>query len=215
MKVIPIISAGLCAISVLFIVWFVRNLYIVTAVDSVAFFESTTQLQQLFLDDGHELNYQPSDQLNELYNEQGAKHGTKQDTMRVVYFWQNHCPCDQFTKPHFLLLINQYRHLASNIVFYLAPIDNSAVSHDLQDVEQLTAKLLDRVREDVKATPSVGIWDSNGQLVYFGPHSLGYVCNNDTSFVKKVLDALLSKQTVSSGGVMGDGCFCPVEAGTN
>jgi len=202
-KVIPIISAGLCAISVLFIVWFVRNLYMVPAVESVAFFESTTQLQQLFLEEGQELN------------EQGAKHSTKQDTMRVVYFWQNHCPCDQFTKPHFLLLINQYRHLASNIVFYLAPIDNSAVSHDLQDVEQLPAKLLDRVREDVKATPSVGIWDSNGQLVYFGPHSLGYVCNNDTSFVKKVLDALLNKQTVSSGGVMGDGCFCPVEAGAS
>jgi hypothetical protein len=63
----------------------------------------------------------------------------------------------------------------------------------------------------VKATPSVGIWDENGQLVYFGPHSVGYVCNNDTSVVKKMLDALLTKQAVSAAGVMGDGCFCLVD----
>jgi hypothetical protein len=198
LKIISIISGALCILALVFIVWFVRDLYIVPAVDSVAFFESTTQLQQLFFDEGQE--------LNEQHNEQD----TKQDTMRVVYFWQNHCPCDQFTKPHFLLLLNQYRHLASNIVFYLAPVDNSSVTHEVKDVQQLPKALLDRVRADVKATPSVGIWDSNGQLVYFGPHSLGYVCNNDTSLVKKVLDALLNKQTVSSGGVMGEGCFCPV-----
>ena len=199
MKVIPIISAGLCAISVLFIVWFVRNLYIVDAVDSVAFFESTTELQQLFLND------------EQVDHHLGSKQESMPDTIRVVYFWQNNCPCDQFTKPHFLLLISQYRHIASNIVFYLAPVDNSSATHDLQDVKQLPKALLDRVRDDVKATPSVGIWDAKGELVYFGPHSLGYVCNNDTSFVKKVLDALLNKQTVSAAGVMGDGCFCPVE----
>ena len=207
MKIISIISGALCITALLFVVWFVRNLYIVPAIESVAFFESTTQLQQLFLDERQELN----EQLNKQQNEQDTKQGAKQGIMRVVYFWQNNCPCDQFTKPHFLLLIKQYQHLASHIVFYLAPVDDSAVSEDLQNVEQLPAKLLDRVREDVKATPSVGIWNTKGELVYFGPHSLGYVCNNDTSLVKKVLDALLNKQTVSASTVMGDGCFCPVE----
>jgi hypothetical protein len=190
LKNISIISASLCAIVTLFVVWFVRNLYIVDAVDSVAFFESTVQLQQLFLDDVQ---------------------AEKTTTIRVVYFWQNHCPCDHFTKPHFLLLINQYQQLASNVKFYFASIDNSSASADLEGIDRLPDSLLNRVRGDVKATPSVGIWDSNGQLVYFGPHSLGYICNNDTSFVKKVVDALLNKQTVSAAGVMGDGCFCPVE----
>jgi len=198
LKAISIIGGAVCVIALVFMVWFVRNLYIVPAVDNVAFFESTTQLQQLFIDEERELN------------ERDTKHHAKKDTMRVVYFWQNNCPCDQFTKPHFLLLIDHYQRLASNIDFYLAPVDNSDATQDLQDVKQLPRELLDRVRADVKATPSVGIWDGDGQLVYFGPHSLGYVCNNDTSFVKKVLDALLNKQTVSASTVMGDGCFCSV-----
>jgi hypothetical protein len=88
----------------------------VPAVDSVVFFESTTELKRLFLVDTQ---------------------ADKQRTMRVVCFWQKNCPCDQFTKPHFLLLINQYRHLSHNIIFYLAPVDNSEASHDLLDVEQL------------------------------------------------------------------------------
>lgn len=208
MKIISIVITGLCLISLIFIVWFVRNLYIVPAVDSVAFFESTPQLQQLFLNDVQAAR----DKKNDINNKTESETNTPQNTMRVVYFWQKNCPCDQLTKPHFLLLMQEYQHLAKAIKFYLAPIDNSAASQDLQTIERLPDDLLDRVRADVKATPSVGIWDGNGQLVYFGPHSLGYVCNNETSFVKKVVDALVNRQNISAAGVMGDGCFCSINA---
>ena len=189
LSIIKIISAILCVLLLVFMVWFVRSLYIVPAIENTVFFETSARLEQLFLP--------------------VAKQDEK-PTMRVVYFWQNHCPCDQFTKPHFLLMMKQYQQSAQQVDFYMASLDDAALSHDLQNMNVLPNQLMDSIREDVKATPAVGVWNDKGELVYFGPHSLGYICNNDTSFVEKALDALFNSQTVSAADIFGDGCFCKV-----
>ncbi len=173
-------------------IFYVRSLYIQSATQSSAFFEPTPALESLFL--------------------QKLKTDTE-PSLKVVYFWQADCACDEFVKPHFLLMTRKYQQqTVLNVDVYIAPLDGELVQARQEGLQLpvLPADLLSTVIDDVKATPSVGIWDQHGQLVYYGPHSIGYVCHNDSSLVKKVVDALLANQPFSALSVMGDGCFCPV-----
>lgn len=186
----------------------VRQQYIVPAIENTTFFEPSEKLAKLFVSNPQYfvLNQQAS---NKAFGSTINALDKKGMAINVVYFWQDDCPCDQFTQPHFALLANEYR----QVNFYLASINGEVRASQWPSVKVLPAALVDTVREDIQATPAVGIWDARGQLVYFGPHSLGYICNNDTSFVKKVVDALLNKQSVSASSVLGDGCFCRLNHG--
>lgn len=155
----------------------------------MAFFEPTPALEQLFLSNT---------------DISGMKQGIK-----VVYFWQSDCPCDQFVKPHFLLMSDRYsKYTIAPVNFYLAALDSDFIEGELSMLLRLPEVLLEQVKEEVKATPSVGVWNANNELIYYGPHSLGYMCNDDSSLVKKVLDLLLSGQEFAPLAVVGDGCFC-------
>ena len=62
------------------------------------------------------------------------------------------------------------------------------------------------------SSPAVGVVNSDGQLVYFGPYSLGARCAPDKGkFVEKVLDRLQKeKQAVKKQlNTLAVGCFCP------
>jgi hypothetical protein len=189
LNAVKIIGGVLCVLMMALTVWLVRNIYIIPAIENTVFFETSASIEQLFLNDATQ---------------------DEKPTIRVVYFWQNHCPCDQLTKPHFLLMMDQYPQAMQQVDFYMASVDDETLHHDLQGINVLSDQLMNVIKKDIKATPAVGIWNEYGDLVYFGPHSLGYICNNDTSFIKKVLDALLNQQLVSASRILGDGCFCGV-----
>jgi len=175
-------------------VFYVRSLYIQPATETTAFFEPAAALESLFL--------------------QKVKSDIE-PSLKVVYFWQANCPCDEFVMPHFLLMTRKYQQQqVLNVDVYVASIDGELAQARQEGLQlpALPANLLNTVIDDVKATPSVGIWDQYGKLVYYGPHSIGYVCHNDSSLVKKVVDALLVNQPFSALSVMGDGCFCPAHS---
>ncbi|MGS2716706.1 DUF6436 domain-containing protein [Eionea flava] len=189
----------------LIITLIVRQQYIVPAVENSTFFEASEKLETLFLSNNTHLLTSQRDSSNAFDREINTL-DKEEAAIKVVYFWQDDCPCDQFTQPHFALLANEYR----QVVFYLASINGEVRASQWPSVKIFPTAWVDIVRSDIQATPAVGIWDASGQLVYFGPHSLGYICNNDTSFVKKIIDALLNQQSVSASSVLGDGCFCRV-----
>lgn len=184
--------AGLAIIVMVAVAVYIRQQYLLPESESMAFFEVTEELQQLYQ------RFPP---------EQAAP-----SSIKVVYFWQNLCPCDEFVKPHFLLMQKYYQqHFPQRVSFYLAPLhanDSEQKTPDLRELPELPSEMIDRVRHSVKATPAVAVWDEKGELTYYGPHSLGYICNDETSFVKKVVDRLLSGEDFQPLDVVGDGCFC-------
>ena len=77
------IVLGLSFLSVAAIVWLVREQYIMPETETMALFEVTEPLQQLF---------------------KSVDGGRYKEGIKVVYFWQEMCPCDEYIKPHFLLM---------------------------------------------------------------------------------------------------------------
>lgn len=123
--------------------------------------------------------------------------------------------------PHFKELIKEHGEEA--IEFYLADISPSnhpnvnafkanykapSYSRPLDTV--LDFHLTELFRPFVSHTPAVAIWSKDNELTYFGPHNLGYVCNADTSFVKKVIDSLLQNIHSKNTNIVGKGCFCKI-----
>jgi len=127
--------------------------------------------------------------------------------IRVVYFWQAGCACDEFVKAHFIQMGKEYS--GQDIDFMIAnlspekPITDSYSHYSTLSLEQANA-----VRASVPMTPAVAIWSEQGELTYFGPHSLGVLCNDETSLIKKVIDSLLAGIVSQNISTVGSGCFC-------
>lgn len=182
----------------------VANRYMLST-KSIAFFDQSTEIEKAFA---------------------SIKWPDKQkDKIRVIYFWQAYCPCDATVMPHFNELYKA--HAKDAIEFYLADISPVALPTSGESLINLTAavsssernlpfdnllskELTNLFRPFVSHTPSVAIWSKNNELTYYGPHSLGYVCNAETSFVKKVIDSLLQNIYSKNTNIVGKGCFCKV-----
>ncbi len=62
------------------------------------------------------------------------------------------------------------------------------------------------------SSPAVGVINRKGELVYFGPYSLGANCSpKNGKFVEKVLDQLKDKKQRQKKqlNTLAVGCFCP------
>ena len=182
----------------------VANRYIL-ATDSIAFFDQSTDIEKVY----SAIKW-PDNQKNKI---------------RVIYFWQAYCPCDATVMPHFKELYKA--HTKDAIEFLLADISPVAALPSVESLVILPAaassptrdhpfdnllnqELTNLFRPFVSHTPSVAIWDENNELTYYGPHNLGYVCNAETSFVKKVIDSLLQNIYSKNTNIVGKGCFCKV-----
>ena len=133
----------------------------------------------------------------------------QKNTIRVIYFWQAYCPCDATVISHFKALYKE--HADNNIEFYLADLSllssqNTVYEPPFDNV--LDQEISDAFKPFVSHTPSVAIWNQNNELTYYGPHNLGFVCNADTSFVKKVIDSLLQNMYSKNTNIVGESCFC-------
>ena len=170
---------------------------------SIAFFDQATDIEKVYAS----IKW-PEQQKNKI---------------RIIYFWQAYCPCDATVMPHFKELYKT--HTQDAVDFYLADISPVALSAATESPANLTAvarernrvfdkllgqKLTNLFKPYVSHTPSVAIWNENNELTYYGPHNLGYVCNAQTSFVKKVIDSLLQNIFSKNINIVGKGCFCKV-----
>lgn len=115
-------------------------------------------------------------------------------TALVVHFLNPNCPCNSYSQKHIADLESKY---SDNTEFVYWG------SQTLSREQKQTLK-----RFKVPASPAVAIWNSQGQLTYFGPYSSGAFCGQGTDFVSISLDNLRNGN--NSVWINNDvaGCFC-------
>jgi len=128
-----------------------------------------------------------------------------QGPVRFVHFWDPGCPCNVGNQQHLTELIQRFSD--QPVAFYAVQKPGSKG----QLPEHLAAlKPLSNLggATELPASPAVGIWDQNGELVYLGPYSEGAICSSDNSFVEPILDAILGGRKVRATHSLAVACFC-------
>lgn len=128
------------------------------------------------------------------------------ESIRVVHFWDPHCPCHEETDAHLNYLIGMYRFADMDFYSVQKPGSEGSITPFLAGKLQPLAGL--EGMDSVPASPAIAIWDKTGKLAYAGPYSEGMVCNSSNSFVEPVLDALISGRPVHATNAMAQGCYC-------
>ena len=109
----------------------------------------------------------------------------------AVHFVDDECACSRFAEPHIQKLEAQF----STSVEFLRASSNDPRLRILSS-------------SSIPAGPSVAIWDSQGELAYFGPYSSGALCGQGDDFVTATMLEL--KNNSNPGWINQDalGCFC-------
>lgn len=130
--------------------------------------------------------------------------------IRFVHFWDPSCPCNVGTQQHLAEMIEHY---SDRVEFYHLPKFGSRgqLPKALSAMRHLSGL---PGATDIPASPAVAIWNTAGDLAYFGPYSEGAVCNSSNSFIEPVLDALLENRPVTAANTLAVGCFCDWQAAT-
>ncbi len=183
-----LILAGLIVLA-LPLYYYVSHNYFLSTIE-IAFFDNADDIDKVFKDAG----FHDKD--------------TGSSSITVVYFWQAYCPCDATVLPHYKLMTEEYGE--KSVDFFLADFSAADQKYETPFDRVLDPAITEKLRPLITHTPSVAIWDQNGSLTYYGPHNLGFVCNSDTSFVKKVIDSILQSITSKNTNVVGNGCFCKI-----
>ena len=149
----------------------------------------------------------------------------KSGLISVVHFWNPDCPCNRFNEAHVKKIITDYAD--KNVEFTIVVSGDTAEIRNQK--KELARKIFNydtvkNIRSDwpmdqgPPSSPAVGIINSNGKLVYFGPYSLGARCAPDKGkFVERVLDRLNSKNSLQKNqlNTLAVGCFCPWRSAVN
>lgn len=145
--------------------------------------------------------------------------GKKLKPISVVHFWNPDCPCNRFNEVHVKKIISDYAE--KNVQFTIVVSGNSEEQRKLlreRASKTFTHHGVTNIRSDwpmdkgPPSSPAVGVVNSNGELVYFGPYSLGANCSPDKGkFVETVLDHLHDKKQRQKKqlNTLAVGCFCP------
>ena len=137
----------------------------------------------------------------------------------LVHFWNPDCPCSRFNEVHVKKIMSDYAD--KNIQFTIVVSGNNDEMREQRKLlaqKVFTGKAVKDIRSDWPmgkgpvSSPAVGVINSDGELVYFGPYSLGARCAPDQGqFVEKTLDRLNKQKALSKKqlNTLAVGCFCP------
>jgi hypothetical protein len=106
----------------------------------------------------------------------------------LVHFKGTDCPCESYREAH-----------VEDIQPLLTKINQMTVSE--QTLRQYDVS--------IPASPAVAIWDSTGELAYFGPYSSGLTCGKGLDFISMTLKKLDLGNNPKWINTQGFGCFCP------
>ena len=142
--------------------------------------------------------------LENLYQNQDVKNyikGKKAEAV-VIHYLDENCSCSKFSKYHIEKLENRYK---SNGIIYL----NISEKKD----QKLNGKVENIFSlKNIPASPAVAIFNSEGDLSYFGPYSDDYFCGTDAdSFAEKSINKILAGKKFSDFNLLTAGCFCKSE----
>ncbi|MGH1440744.1 MAG: DUF6436 domain-containing protein [Cellvibrionaceae bacterium] len=132
--------------------------------------------------------------------------------LSVVYIWERYCPCNWGVNSHYSSLFDEYS--SNDIDFYVA--DLSAHHSDIKKTTAPKGRVLSKgaskaLLAEVQYVPAIAVMSENNELLYYGPHSLGFVCNAETSIVSKVISSLKEGVFSKNTNVIGEGCFCAID----
>lgn len=132
--------------------------------------------------------------------------------LSVIYFWQAYCPCNLGVNPHYADLFAQYNKAGVDffVVDFSSEISTSAAVPQGALLDKNTAN---KLRPYVRYAPSIAVLNANKELLYYGPHSLGFVCNAQTSIVSKVIATFQQGVFSKNTNVIAEACFCRLNTG--
>lgn len=143
--------------------------------------------------------------------------GSNTDRVTLVHFWDPDCSCNRFNEPHVKELIEKYAQ--QNIQFVIVArtsqpaLKNKVLARARQTFSH-PAVVQVISEQDVEfaampSTPSVAVLNEQNKLMYFGPYSVGAVCNvKNGAFVEKTLEQMSKGQDKKQLNVLATGCFC-------
>lgn len=146
--------------------------------------------------------------------------GNKTAAISVVHFWNPECSCNRFNEVHVKKIISDYAN--KNVEFTV--VVSGSNEKERNQRKALAQKIFKHaavkeifsdwpMHKGPPSSPAVGVINQQGELVYFGPYSLGARCAPDKGkFVETVLDGLYaSKESADKKqlNTLAVGCFCP------
>ena len=134
---------------------------------------------------------------NASYNATGQDFAIIAESRPVImHFMDPDCPCNRFSIPHIAELKSQL----GQQVHHLEHVNNQRT--DQLAIGTALAKI-------VPATPAVAIWDTEGELRYFGPYSNGSVCGNGDDMIIYTLEQISDGSDMRWLSQEYVGCVCP------
>lgn len=127
-------------------------------------------------------NYNPQ-QIGALLTEEFANSFALKST--VLHLGRENCPCSQFTEAH------------------VSSLAKMAEDHQLTNVYKTPSR-----GSLVYSTPAVAIFDSEQQLIYFGPYGQGIGCSETTGFAQTVLNNHVKGYDDAVIISSAKGCYC-------
>lgn len=64
----------------------------------------------------------------------------------------------------------------------------------------------------INSTPSIALFHSSGEILYFGPYHQEGICNDENSYLEPVLNALQKGEPISVLNTLVYGCFCAIDS---
>lgn len=124
--------------------------------------------------------------------------------VRVVHFWDPHCPCNVANQLHLATLLERFE---PQVAFYSVqrPGRQGQLPPLLAGLSALAAL---EGMEGLPASPAVAIWNQQGELVYVGPYHDGSRCSEGQGLVVPMLEALLDHRPVQATQQLAVACFC-------
>ncbi|GAW96869.1 MULTISPECIES: DUF6436 domain-containing protein [Colwellia] len=105
----------------------------------------------------------------------------------VLHFSQPNCDCQQYSKAH----IQDINLIASDNEFTIIKV----VIHE---------------HKIIPATPSVAIFDAQGDIIYFGPYGQGLACSQTSGYAQTMLNNLIKGYKAHIIIKEAKGCYCSV-----
>ena len=135
----------------------------------------------------------------------------------LVHFWDSECSCNRFNEPHVKELIDKYAQQDIQFVIVTRAVELARKKQVLEKAKIVFnhPAVISVISEDdinldsMPSTPSVAVINGKQSLMYFGPYSVGAVCNvKNGAFVEKILESMFKGIPKKQLNVLATGCFC-------
>lgn len=151
--------------------------------------------------------------LEPLWQEsQTVSQSGESNQITLIHFWNPDCFCHQVSHRHFKAVIDAYPTHELRIIAIPKKGTNEKSYSAIETLGtrvELVPSLSGKVPEDLPVSPSIAIFNSQGELAYFGPYGFGAFCSlRPDNFLIDLINSIKHQKPIKFMNVIGDGCFC-------